>query len=205
MDICFFIPFITGLFSALLGYFLGKMAVGGNLINLKSKLDQSESENEKLNNELYLLQRDSNSEKNSNVEQLKTELENCKSHSAQLHAEIETLKAKLQEFVTIPEIEVPFDADLAFSVFGEKIVKDDLTIIEGVGQKIEELFHKARIKTWKQLANTPKKISREILDEAGTRYGTSNPETWAKQAQLAYLGKWRELKDYQNSLNAGNE
>ncbi|WP_136668199.1 hypothetical protein [Flavobacterium sp. H122] len=172
---------------------------------MKSKLDVSLAENEKLNNELYLLQRNSDSENSNNLDQLKAELEKCKSHSIQLQTEIDTLKSKLEEFISIPELEVPFDSDLAFSVFGKKIIKDDLTIIEGVGQKIEELFHKAGIKTWEQLANTPKKISREILDEAGTRYGTSNPETWSKQAHLAYLGKWRELKDYQDSLNAGNE
>lgn len=202
MCTCFLIPLVTGLISALLGYLLGNMVAGGKELSLKSKLNTYEAENEKLTNELYLLQRNSGSD---NPEEVKTELEKCKAHSLQLQAEIDTLKSKLKEFVSIPEAEVPFDANLAFSVFGKKIVQDDLTIIEGVGQKIEELFHKAGIKTWKQLANTPKKVSREILDEAGTRYGTSNPETWSKQAQLAYLGKWRELKDYQNSLNAGNE
>jgi predicted flap endonuclease-1-like 5' DNA nuclease len=200
---CFLIPLLTGMASALLGYLLGKMVSGGNQINLKSKLDASLAENEKLNYELYLLQKNSSSDTNLDSNQLQTELEKCKSHSAQLQVEIDTLKAKSTSSHSEPE--VPFDADLVFSVFGKKIKKDDLKIVEGIGPKIEGLYHNADIKTWKQLANTPKKISREILDEAGTRYGTHNPETWSKQAQLAYLGKWRELKDYQDSLNAGKE
>jgi hypothetical protein len=32
-----------------------------------------------------------------------------------------------------------------------------------------------------------------------------NPSTWAKQALMAYEGKWQELKDWQAGLRGGKE
>ena len=86
-----------------------------------------------------------------------------------------------------------------------KIKHDDLKIVEGIGPKIEELYHNAGIKTWKALSETPIEKSKEILIEAGERFFIHNPSTWAKQALLAYQGKWQDLKDWQDSLNAGKE
>ena len=59
---------------------------------------------------------------------------------AQLRADLEACRnSKLS--VTL----LPFDADLAASVYGKKIKQDDLKIVEGIGPKIEELFHAAGI------------------------------------------------------------
>jgi len=201
---CFLIPALVGLISAILGYLLGKMISEGNTLNLKSKLKTSEDEIEKLNYQLYLAQKEAPSDKTND---LQTELEKCNSKNVELQAEIENLKTKHSSHSFAGEIEfhIPFNAELAASVYGKKITQDDLKIVEGIGPKIEELYHEAGIKTWKALSETPVEKSKEILIEAGERFIIHNPLTWAKQALLAYQGKWQELKDWQDSLNAGKE
>jgi predicted flap endonuclease-1-like 5' DNA nuclease len=81
--------------------------------------------------------------------------------------------------------------------------KDDLKIVEGIGPKIEELFNKAGIYTFAQLADTTAVRMKEILDAAGPRFQIHNPATWANQAALARDGKWDELKKWQDELYKG--
>lgn len=204
---CFLIPITVGLISAILGYLLGKMMTEGNSLNIASKLKTSESENEQLNNKLYLLQKELAATKAEfQSSDLQTELDECRKLTAKLEEEIEMLNAKtktVHDFT--PVIAIPFDAELASSVFGKEITEDDLKIIEGVGPKIEELYHAAGVTTWKDLAETSVETSQNILEEAGIGYAMNNPETWSRQALFAYQGKWQELKDYQESLNAGRE
>jgi predicted flap endonuclease-1-like 5' DNA nuclease len=82
-------------------------------------------------------------------------------------------------------------------------VKEDLKIVEGIGPKIEELFNKAGIYTFAQLADTPVARMKEILDKAGSRFQIHDPTTWADQAALARDGKWDELKKWQDELYKG--
>ncbi|WP_310556569.1 hypothetical protein [Flavobacterium sp.] len=185
MNICLLIPILVGLISALLGYLLGKLS------------------------------RENNNEGNLN---LQADLEACRANSSKLsatisslQAEIDGLKAKgntnVQSFASAPKADTSslFDANLAKSVYGKKVNQDDLKIVEGIGPKIEALYHNAGIKTWKALSETPIEKSQAILDAAGDRYTIHNPGTWAKQSLLAYQGKWQELKDWQNTLDGGKE
>jgi large subunit ribosomal protein L15 len=80
---------------------------------------------------------------------------------------------------------------------------DDLKLIEGVGPKIADLLINAGIVTFADLAATPAEKVREILDAAGSKFAMHNPTTWASQAELARDGKWDELKELQDKLNAG--
>lgn len=80
---------------------------------------------------------------------------------------------------------------------------DDLKKIEGIGPKIEELFHAAGITTFAQLSETATERMEAILSEAGPRFSTHNPSTWAQQAGLAAAGKWDELKAWQDELDGG--
>ena len=80
---------------------------------------------------------------------------------------------------------------------------DDLKKIEGIGPKIEELFHAAGITTFAQLSETATERMEAILTEAGPRFSTHNPGTWAQQAALAAAGKWDELKVWQDELDGG--
>ncbi len=96
-----------------------------------------------------------------------------------------------------------FDAALAKGVFGKKVVENDLTIIEGVGPKIAELFQKAGIGTWKDLSETAVERCQEILSKAGTSYKAHDPTTWPLQSEMAYTGKWEELKKWQDDMLGG--
>lgn len=204
---CYLIPALVGLICALLGYLLGKMLTEGASLNLKSKLEASEKENEKLNNQLYLLEKNTSNTKFQNTSNLESNLEACKKYNQELLLEINTLKnhnkPKSIESFTSETSLVTFDSNAYFAVFNKKIKADDLKIVEGIGPKIEELYHAAGITTWKQLSETPVETSQRILDEAGNRYAIHNPATWAQQALLAYQGKWKELKVYQDSLHGG--
>ncbi len=85
----------------------------------------------------------------------------------------------------------------------KKAEGDDLKLIEGVGPKIADLLINAGIVTFADLAATPVEKVSEILDAAGSRFAMHNPATWADQAALARDGKWDELKELQDKLNAG--
>lgn len=95
-------------------------------------------------------------------------------------------------------------SDLAVPVAGiASVVFDDLKIIEGIGPQIEKLLHGAGIQTYVALSETAPGKIRDILDNAGRRFQVHDPETWPKQAALAALGKWKELKEWQDALDGG--
>ncbi|GIZ15156.1 hypothetical protein RCZ15_06460 [Capnocytophaga catalasegens] len=110
------------------------------------------------------------------------------------------------ESYTVPsQIQSLFDATLASQFLGKKIKENDLTIIEGIGPKIEELFKEKGIKTWKILSETSVETLSEILSEGGSRFQMHKPTTWPRQALLAYQGKWEELRNWQDTLKGGLE
>lgn len=82
---------------------------------------------------------------------------------------------------------------------------EDLTVIEGVGPKINELFKDNGLKTFTQVGGATVKEMRAILDKGGARYRMANPGTWAKQAKLAANNKWKELKKLQDELSGGKK
>lgn len=92
-----------------------------------------------------------------------------------------------------------FDAKLAKSVFGKKIKKDDLTIVDGIGAKIEQLFKVAGVESWQDLADTSIDKCYDILKGGGTHFTMHNPKTWPEQAQFAANNQWQELLDWQNT------
>lgn len=80
---------------------------------------------------------------------------------------------------------------------------DDLTKIEGIGPKVQELLNKAGISTFAELASrTPEQLD-EILDAAGSIYKAMDETSWPQQAALAAAGKWEELKKLQDELVGG--
>ena len=80
---------------------------------------------------------------------------------------------------------------------------NDLTVVEGIGPKINELFNNAGIKTFVQLAAASVPQMRKILDDGGSRFRIANPSTWAQQGALAAANKWTELKKLQDELSGG--
>lgn len=87
----------------------------------------------------------------------------------------------------------------------EKVQHDDLKIIEGVGPKIESVLNTAGIYSFYQLSQkTPEQIS-TILSNSDSRFQVHDPATWPRQAELASIGNWDELKAWQELLNGGRE
>ena len=80
---------------------------------------------------------------------------------------------------------------------------NDLTVVEGIGPKINELFNNAGVKTFAQLANQTIPQMRKVLDDGGSRFRIANPSTWGQQAALAAENKWDELKKLQDNLSGG--
>ncbi|MBS9768283.1 MAG: hypothetical protein KGV44_12215 [Flavobacteriaceae bacterium] len=126
------------------------------------------------------------------------QLEECKKRRMDLENKI----AKAPVNPVIPTV-ASFDANAAKLALGKKIKENDLTIIEGIGPKIEELLNKNGIRTWERLAKTSISDCKDILEKGGNNYAMHNPATWPEQAAMAHEGKWKELKKWQDELDGG--
>ena len=83
------------------------------------------------------------------------------------------------------------------------IVKDDLTLIEGIGPKIGNLLKTSGINSFSKLAAaTPNEI-KSILSKGGSNYVSHDPTTWPDQAQLAAAGDWTKLNELKEKLIGG--
>ena len=191
---CILIPAIVGLVSGALGYLLGssfgaKSDDNTANLSLQSDFDACNKNTNLLNKKIASLEADliaAKSNKTKNIQSLKS---SGKTVAAGVGAKV----AKA------------YNSKESFAVLGKKWKQNDLKIVEGIGPKIEELYNNAGIKTWKQLSETPTSKSEEILNAAGKRYKIHNPSTWAKQAEMCYLGQWSELKAWQETLKGGKE
>ena len=105
-----------------------------------------------------------------------------------------TPPARLAEAVELP-------TKLVETAPTEPLRPDDLTILEGIGPKINKLLQAAGIRTFAQLAVTEVSELKAILDPAGLQF--IDPGTWAEQAKLAAEGKFDELKALTDSLKGG--
>ena len=117
-------------------------------------------------------------------------------------------KAEVQkEVVPQPSAEIPkaFVLDVAAAkAAGFKLKSpNDLTVVEGIGPKINELFNNVGVVTFAQLAKQTLPQMQKVLDDAGARYKLAKPGTWAQQASLAAENKWSELKALQDKLSGG--
>ena len=191
---CILIPAIVGLVSGALGYLLGssfgaKSDDNTANLSLQSDLDACNKNTNLLNKKIASLEADliaAKPNKTKNIQSLKS---SGKTVAAGVGAKV----AKA------------YNSKESFAVLGKKWKQNDLKIVEGIGPKIAELYHNAGIKTWKQLSETPTSKSEEILNAAGKRYKIHNPSTWAKQAEMCYLGQWSELKAWQDTHKGGKE
>jgi predicted flap endonuclease-1-like 5' DNA nuclease len=183
--LCVLIPVLAGLLCALLGYLLGRW------------LFKNSREYTQLLTDLQTCR-----EKSANLQLLLEKLQNDNVALQKEHDALQEAHAALK--MSFAALAAPvFDAGLAAQVFGIPVAQDDLKIVEGIGPVIEKLFHAAGIKTWKALSELSEEKCREIVMTGGERYRIHNPATWPKQCELAYLGKWQELKDWQDKLTAG--
>jgi DNA-directed RNA polymerase subunit beta' len=78
---------------------------------------------------------------------------------------------------------------------------DDLTKVEGLGPKGQELLNSVGIHTYADLAAASPDQLREVLGANGM--GMHDPGTWPEQAKMAAEGRWDELKAWQDVLDGG--
>ncbi len=188
--LCILIPILIGLICALLGYLLGRLIEKNSKVytRLRADLDSCRQEKQRLQTE--------NSSLESEIADLRKKPGSREPDTAKAMVKADDTSAKLN-------VSSAFNAALAKSVFGKKIVENDLKIVEGIGPKIEGLFKNAGIKTWEALAETPVEKCQEILDKAGPRYRIHTPDSWPMQSKMAFLGKWSELKKWQDEATGG--
>lgn len=98
---------------------------------------------------------------------------------------------------------IAFDAKAARAAFGKRVKEDDLKIVEGIGPKIEGLFHNFDIKTWKALSDTTVAKCQEVLDSGGAKYKIHDPASWPMQAKMCRENKWKELHQWQEEHKHG--
>ena len=119
---CWLIPLLVGLISAILGYLLGRLS-GGSGDDYSADLDACNRKNS----------------------QLQADLDACRTKLNAKPAAASTTASMASGFAagaaTAAPTGVAFDAAAAKAAFGKKIKADDLTVVEGIGPKIKELFH----------------------------------------------------------------
>ena len=86
---------------------------------------------------------------------------------------------------------------------GSIVEAEDLTIVEGIGPKVQEILNDNGIKTFKKLAAMSADDIKGLLEPQGGVYAGMDPTTWPEQAAMAAEGKMDELKKWQEELNAG--
>jgi len=83
--------------------------------------------------------------------------------------------------------------------------RDDLTVIEGIGPKIQMLLNQYGIFSYRHLAEADVVRLKEILSTAGPQLAMHDPGTWPSQASLAANDQWDTLKSVQGFLKGGKK
>jgi len=83
--------------------------------------------------------------------------------------------------------------------------RDDLTVMEGIGPKIQMLLNQYGIYTYQHLAEADVTRLKEILSNAGPQLAMHDPGTWPSQANLAANDQWDTLKSVQGFLKGGKK
>jgi predicted flap endonuclease-1-like 5' DNA nuclease len=80
---------------------------------------------------------------------------------------------------------------------------DDLTMIEGVGPKIQELLYQNGIRTYAELADSDVERLKAILAGGGAAFRMADPSSWPRQARLAAAHDWVQLQTLKEQLTGG--
>lgn len=100
-----------------------------------------------------------------------------------------------------PAVEMP--EKMAEPIAIEVDNMDDLTLIEGIGPKIQSVLRDAGVDTYAKVADLLPEEIMGILQAGGIRLAIT--ETWPKQAKLAAEGKMAELEELQDKLTGGRK
>ncbi|MDT0606480.1 hypothetical protein [Croceitalea rosinachiae] len=175
---CWLIPLLVGAICGIIGYYWGKGK--SDVIDNSPELKALENENASL----------------------KADLDACNKKLA-VKPVAKPAKSKVASSLAAGSAAMAFDAAAAKAAFGKKIKQDDLKIVEGIGPKIEGLFHNFDIKTWQALSDATVAKCQEVLDSGGKRYQIHDPASWPMQAKMAFKGDWKKLAKWQDEHKAG--
>ncbi len=134
----------------------------------------------------------------------KTDKEDALRSADLLKKEIEALqKSKSVEEATETPAFEPEQVQEQEEIVLSTSQKDDLTKIEGVGPKIEQILNEAGIATFRDILSKPPSEIKSVLVAQSPTYAVHDPATWAEQAKLAVANKWEELASLQLKLKGG--
>jgi len=121
--------------------------------------------------------------------------------ASEVEAAVASMETPVQAAEAAP-MEVPDRAaEIPMASASAPIKPDDLTIIEGIGPKINGILQAAGVNTFYQLAALEPQHIMEILTAAGIRL--ADAKSWPEQARLAAHGEMDRLKAYQDTLKGG--
>ena len=133
-----------------------------------------------------------------NAREIEIIAEDLRLENSQLKSDLASCQEQLSEQSLLAnQQDHHFNSKLANSIFGRHVRQDDLQIVEGIGPKIEGLFHNYNIKTWKALSRTSVSKCIEVLQSGGEKYRVHDPSSWPMQAKMCYENKWKELYRWQ--------
>lgn len=121
---------------------------------------------------------------------LEKELQQCRE-------KVSSLQGELAGYTT------SFNPQEAREAMGKKVHENDLKLIEGIGPKIESLFHNFDIRSWGDLAGCSVEKCNEVLASGGDRYRLHDPSSWPMQAMMAHQGEWKNLARWQEEHKHG--
>ncbi|MFY0645079.1 MAG: hypothetical protein JXR19_11480 [Bacteroidia bacterium] len=135
------------------------------------------------------------------ISQLKADLENSREAYSRAVSEKLSLQTQLEDVKSNPSKEDDIKEPMASS--SSESTKDDLTIIEGVGPKIQSLLNEGGVHSYDQIIQMNPQAIRDILIKSGPTYAVHDPTTWAEQSVLAKNGEIEKLKMLQKELKGG--
>ncbi len=122
-----------------------------------------------------------------------------------VHAEVTVVSPKEVLYTPTATVVVPTPEPESLVMGAAGNAQDDLTVVEGIGPKIQMLLNQYGVRTYRQLADTPVERLREILTNAGPQLAMHDPGTWPSQANLAANDQWDALKSIQGFLKGGKK
>ena len=182
---CWIIPLLVGIICAVLGYLIGRSS--------SKKIDESP--------EIKRL-REENARLTTNLEEWQQKLPKPGTDNRGTPATGST-GGSPEAFAAGGAKTTGFNADAAKAAMGKRVKLNDLKIVEGIGPKIEGLFHNFDIKTWEALADCTVSKCQEVLDSGGDRYRVHDPASWPMQARMCAEGRWKDLARWQEEHKHG--
>ena len=201
---CWLIPLLVGVICGILGYYWGRGSV--EKIDHSSELKALRDKNASLKSDLDACNKKLTAKPSGSSSSASTSASGNDITSSSKAASIAAAAgAGASGGAATPSEPAPiaFDAAAAKAAFGKTIKKDDLKVVEGIGPKIEQMFHDEGIKTWAALSETPVARCQEILNKGGERYKVHDPSSWPMQAKMCYENKWKELVKWQEEHDHG--